>query len=315
MKKSGFIQKNFRVIDTIAADLGRLCGISEYEALGRLDKLWRYCLLHERAFITATELHIHMPQNARKPLEYLGFIEETYEGDKSIKIKGVSDSLTAIENKRSGAQKAREKLTKRIKLIVGHDASGNQTKSSDDQTDNQSDNQKAIRGQSETNQTDNQSILSDDQGYKIEDIRYKSLKELHEQVVLSKKKPKKIPDTIFHQTVDILVKEFEKEIGQKYFFNKAKDAGAIIDLLKDFSPDEILRRWRIGLKSSGFHHTGTLAMLRSKFNDLADESKLTPKKTNSGPMPVGDFDSIPSGDHADYSKWALDLTTQSEEVK
>lgn len=68
---------------------------------------------------------------------------------------------------------------------------------------------------------------------------------------------------------DRLMADFLEIIQSPYVFGGAKDGAALAHLQKTETMDEISRRWRIGLNSSGWLGVRTLAQLRSKWNDLA----------------------------------------------
>ena len=97
----------------------------------------------------------------------------------------------------------------------------------------------------------------------------------------SPKPKRKIPETDFHQTVEALCGAYEAEVGGKYLFSGAKDAAAVKELLNNFKPEEILERWRKGLRSEGFYRVTSIAELRSKFNGLATQ-KPTAKRDSLG---------------------------------
>lgn len=71
---------------------------------------------------------------------------------------------------------------------------------------------------------------------------------------------------------DRLCDDFEKLVGEKYSWQGAKDGTAFAKLRKEFSLDEILDRWRKGLRASGWQQVRTVAQLASKWNDLAGEA-------------------------------------------
>ena len=68
---------------------------------------------------------------------------------------------------------------------------------------------------------------------------------------------------------DALVAAFKATTGKDYLWNGAKDGAAYAALLKVATPEEIERRWLLGLKGEGWRHTATIAQLRAKWNDLA----------------------------------------------
>ena len=68
---------------------------------------------------------------------------------------------------------------------------------------------------------------------------------------------------------DALVAAFKATTGRDYLWNGAKDGAAYAALLKVATPEEIERRWLLGLKGEGWRHTATIAQLRAKWNDLA----------------------------------------------
>ena len=76
-----------------------------------------------------------------------------------------------------------------------------------------------------------------------------------------------------------LASVFEIERGAKYHHGGAKDAVALKALLPVADDDEILSRWRKGLRATGWASCSTIAQLGSKWNDLA-----APTATGKGPI-------------------------------
>lgn len=69
---------------------------------------------------------------------------------------------------------------------------------------------------------------------------------------------------------DKLVAEFKAATGKPYRFLEA-DGVQLARLRKTEADEEILRRWRIGLRSEGFYLTESIAQLAAKWNSLATE--------------------------------------------
>ena len=91
-------------------------------------------------------------------------------------------------------------------------------------------------------------------------------------------KPKrKIPETDFHQTLEAICVAYLEETGSKYLVSGAKDTSALKELLNNFKPEEILARWRTGLKTQGFYRTSSIA----EFNSLTPQ-KPTEKRDSLG---------------------------------
>lgn len=72
-----------------------------------------------------------------------------------------------------------------------------------------------------------------------------------------------------------LVSVFESKTGHKYHHHGAKDAKALKSLLAHDTPEEIIRRWQVGLSSTGWHRTVTFAQLGQKWNDLGTGKNST----------------------------------------
>lgn len=80
---------------------------------------------------------------------------------------------------------------------------------------------------------------------------------------------KKPPDVRWKPTIEAIEAAFKGVTGQAYRFGGAKDGSALKRLLAVETPEEILRRWGVGLKVEGWRHTATVAQLGAKWNDLA----------------------------------------------
>jgi len=85
---------------------------------------------------------------------------------------------------------------------------------------------------------------------------------------------------------DLLAADFKAAVGSEYLWNGAKDGVALAELLKASDIEEVRRRWRIGLKASGWSHVATVAQLRSKWNDLASEQPAKPTQPKPTVRPV-----------------------------
>lgn len=66
-----------------------------------------------------------------------------------------------------------------------------------------------------------------------------------------------------------LGRAFLQETGKAYVWQGAKDGVAFAALAKAETADEILARWRAGLRETNWLHVATVAQLRGKWNDLA----------------------------------------------
>ena len=72
------------------------------------------------------------------------------------------------------------------------------------------------------------------------------------------------------QMSDRLCSVFKEKRGSAYKFSGTKDGPALARLLKACDDDdEIIRRWGLGLTSTGWLQTNTIAQLDSKWNDLS----------------------------------------------
>lgn len=80
---------------------------------------------------------------------------------------------------------------------------------------------------------------------------------------------KKPPNPNWQPTIQALETAFKDATGHTYRFSGGADGSALSRLLASETPEEILRRWRVGLKREGWHHTATVAQLAAKWNDLA----------------------------------------------
>lgn len=109
------------------------------------------------------------------------------------------------------------------------------------------------------------------------------------------KKPKTIPDTPHAKTIEACVLAFQELTGSKYMFSAAKDGAAVKEMLAHFPPEEILKRWRIGIQAQGYLHTANLASLRAKFNELAEPDKAAPKPRMSSPMETPNYTGMIEG--------------------
>jgi hypothetical protein len=82
--------------------------------------------------------------------------------------------------------------------------------------------------------------------------------------------PRERRDSARRALSDALCSDFsEHRAGNKYDFTGPKDGTALTRLMKKASPEEIRRRWRIGLMADGYFRTSSIAALDSKWNDLA----------------------------------------------
>jgi len=70
-------------------------------------------------------------------------------------------------------------------------------------------------------------------------------------------------------TTDALCATFLEARGVPYAFQGAKDGAALSWLLAQAEPEEVLLRWRRGLRGVGWEKVNTVAQLRAKWNDLA----------------------------------------------
>jgi len=75
---------------------------------------------------------------------------------------------------------------------------------------------------------------------------------------------------------DLLAGDFREVVGQPYAWKGAKDGVALAEMLKVADLDEVRRRWRIGLKSTGWQQVCTVAQLHQKWNDLAVAGAAAP---------------------------------------
>lgn len=76
----------------------------------------------------------------------------------------------------------------------------------------------------------------------------------------------------FRTLQGLLVKAFEDERGSRYLWQGAKDAQGLKRLLALRLPNQdIVDRWRAGLKAAGWKSASTVAQLAAKWNDLASE--------------------------------------------
>lgn len=67
---------------------------------------------------------------------------------------------------------------------------------------------------------------------------------------------------------DSLCATYKAATGQPYLFS-SRDGVALAQLQRIASEAEIMRRWQIGLSSTGWLQTATIAQLGLKWNDLA----------------------------------------------
>lgn len=109
-------------------------------------------------------------------------------------------------------------------------------------------------------------------------VRDETRRDETEQKSIAPKKPAP-------RETDRLLADFLDIIKSPYVFGGAKDGAALAHLQKTETMDEISRRWRIGLNSSGWLGVRTLAQLRSKWNDLAEGQVLDLRK----PVPAATF--------------------------
>lgn len=70
---------------------------------------------------------------------------------------------------------------------------------------------------------------------------------------------------------DRLVEVYLQLRGEKYPFQKGRD-GVALQALLAYPADEVVRRWSVGLKAAGWHHTANLGQLASKWADLHPEA-------------------------------------------
>lgn len=88
----------------------------------------------------------------------------------------------------------------------------------------------------------------------------------------TREKPRE-PDARWQPTVQRLEQVFKTTTGAAYRFQGSKDGAALKRLLAHSTPDEIVRRWSVGLRGKDWLHTATIAQLDSKWNDLATPAK------------------------------------------
>lgn len=67
---------------------------------------------------------------------------------------------------------------------------------------------------------------------------------------------------------DQLCEAYKEATGQQYLFS-ARDGVSLAQLQRTANREEILRRWRLGLASTGWLQTATIGQLLLKWNDLA----------------------------------------------
>lgn len=73
---------------------------------------------------------------------------------------------------------------------------------------------------------------------------------------------------------DDLCDDFAEITGKRYRWQGAKDGVAYAELRKLATHDEIRKRWRLGLKLTGYEHVATVAQLLAKWNDIGAHSPV-----------------------------------------
>jgi hypothetical protein len=76
------------------------------------------------------------------------------------------------------------------------------------------------------------------------------------------------PTSAMREASDALCQAYLEERRQRYGWQGAKDGAALAWLLRQAEADEVVRRWRRGLRATGWASCSTVAQLRARWNDL-----------------------------------------------
>lgn len=211
------------------------CALSEAQVGWGLAKLWRWCWREKVDRVSRLHLRGFFGVDVGDALEAFGFVATDGEG---LRVRGAERYLRIAAGRSKGGQKAKGNL-KRGKARPKPEGEP-ETKPGPSREAPPA----SLRLTPGSTANSEQRTASSE----VESIAPKAPRE-----------------------TDLLKTVFASTTGVAYHWQGEKDGVAFHRLRKEFSMEEILDRWRRGLRASGWQKVATVAQLASKWNDLAPD--------------------------------------------
>ncbi len=255
-----FIQVELKVIEVHAPALARAMGVDTAQVVGSLALLWHRCWSTKSDSVLPLELRGFFPHPDAGPLlAAFGFLEDA---GGTWRVRGAERYLRITEQRRE-AGAARAKAAARA---GGRFTSGAPAKRQRRTSGPPADDQRSTSGQP---------ALTPNTEHRTPNT---------ERTTLA---PAARAPSVTREVTDALCAEFATAVGEPYRWQGAKDGAALSGLLKTATTEQVLERWRAGLRATGWHQVRTVAQLASKWNDLAGG---TPKAVARGPVAAESVD-------------------------
>lgn len=271
-----------------SADLARLVGIGENDALAGIVRFWHACIRDNRRIAefqnvdrsTLATLTTSSFGRAIEPekLALLGFVRRADESGDLWRVRGLSRYVD-MEKRRSDAGAARSLGGKvaagSAKRSAGRFASPNQLTTGSTPADHRL----PPAEHRLTTGLDGRRETGDDR------------RETGEKIPRAKK-PRAPVDSRHAPLVATLSATFYAQRKVPYGFASGRDARAVTSLLALGEPEEINRRWRLALEHVGFPTVATLGELVTHWNHFGGQR---PADITKGVAPISDFSHVPYG--------------------
>lgn len=236
----------------VARDVGNACGLDEAHVTHGLLRMWSWCFRSKTDLVESDHIKGFFGVDACGALTAFGFLSPAGE---AFRVRGADRYLRISEARRLGGLNSRKNLKQFApKKPVSRRAS---RASAPGAAGLKAEVQPGLSSGSTPALTPNTEHRTPNTSLKPRaDSKNESspVSEKPTQLALS----------------DKLIAEFKSATGKPYRFLEA-DGVQLAKLRKTEADEEILRRWRIGLRSEGFYLTESIAQLAAKWNSLATE--------------------------------------------
>lgn len=226
-----------------APAVARAARVSEDVIIGGLARMWAYCFREQAETLTALQVagFFAVESDVVAALAAFGFLEEAGE---VVRVRGADRYKRVADARRKGAEKTNAARRERTVERRSSDAQATLN----------------ARSKSVNERTLNDALTPSTE-HRAPKVK-----------ALAPAAPSQPRDS------DRLAAVFSEVTGQAYLWQGAKDGAALAELLKAATLEQVLDRWRRGLKASAddWASCRTVAQLRQKWNDLADAKPAAP---------------------------------------